>query len=128
MSRTSSMAETNLDVIKRQKNAERKRYRLKRKMELVQQAPIDSETELEKKRKKAEYAKEYRLKRKLEMEQRAGKKRNPRHSFHLTVEASDHVYVLRQTYACHMDLPATKYNRYVKWYVKQIRATCIRLP
>jgi len=37
-------------------------------MELEQQAPIDSETELEK-RKKAEYAKQYRMKRKLEMEQ-----------------------------------------------------------
>ena len=43
------MAETNLDAIKKQKNAEYyKRYRLKRKMKMQQQAPTTSEAEPEK--------------------------------------------------------------------------------
>ena len=46
---TTSMAETNLDAIKKQKNAEySKRYRLKRKMKIQQQAPTTSEAEPEK--------------------------------------------------------------------------------
>ena len=40
------MAETNLDAIRKQKNAEySKRYRLKRKMKMQQQAPTTSEAE-----------------------------------------------------------------------------------
>ena len=43
------MAETNLDAIRKQKNAEYfKRYRLKRKMKMQQQAPTTSEAEPEK--------------------------------------------------------------------------------
>ena len=43
------MAETNLDAIRKQKNAEySKRYRLKRKMKMQQQAPTSSEAEPEK--------------------------------------------------------------------------------
>ena len=43
---TTSKAETNLDAIKKQKNAEySKRYRLKRKMKMQQQAPTTSEAE-----------------------------------------------------------------------------------
>jgi len=43
------MAETNLDAIRKQKNAEYcKRYQLKRKMKMQQQAPETSEAELEK--------------------------------------------------------------------------------
>jgi hypothetical protein len=70
------MAETNLDAIRKQKNAEySKRYRLKRKMQ--QQAPITSEAE-----------------------------QNYKYSFCLMVQATDHVYVLPRTYTCHTDLPA----------------------
>jgi len=43
------MVETNLDAIKKQKNAEYfKRYRLKRKIKMQQQAPTTSEAEPEK--------------------------------------------------------------------------------
>jgi len=43
------MAETNLDAIRKQKNAEySKRYRLKQKMQMQQQAPTTSEAEPEK--------------------------------------------------------------------------------
>jgi len=43
------MTETNLDAIRKQKNAEySKRYRLKRKMKMQQQAPTTSEAEPEK--------------------------------------------------------------------------------
>jgi len=43
------MAETSLDAIRKQKNAEySKRYRLKRKMKMQQQAPTTSEAEREK--------------------------------------------------------------------------------
>ena len=46
---TTSMAKTNLDAIRKQKNAEySKRYRLKRKMKMQQQAPTTSEAETEK--------------------------------------------------------------------------------
>jgi len=46
---TTRMAETNLDAIRKQKNAEySKRYRLKRKMKMQQQAPATSEAEPEK--------------------------------------------------------------------------------
>ena len=46
---TTSMAETNLDATRKQKNAEySKRYRLKRKMKMQQQAPTTSEAEPEK--------------------------------------------------------------------------------
>jgi len=46
---TTSMAETNLDAIRKQKNAEySKKYRLKRKMKMQQQAPTTSEAEPEK--------------------------------------------------------------------------------
>ena len=46
---TTSMAETNLDAFRKQKNAEySKRYRLKRKMKMQQQAPTTSEAEPEK--------------------------------------------------------------------------------
>ena len=46
---TTSIAETNLDAIRKQKNAKySKRYRLKRKMKMQQQAPTTSEAEPEK--------------------------------------------------------------------------------
>ena len=46
---TTSMAETNLDAIRKQNNAEySKRYRLKRKMQMQQQAPTTSEAEPDK--------------------------------------------------------------------------------
>ena len=46
---TTSMAETNLDAIRKQKNAEySKRYRLKRKIKMQQQAPTTPEAEPEK--------------------------------------------------------------------------------
>ena len=49
MSCTTSMAETNLDAIRKQKNAGySKRYRLKRKMQMQQQAPTTSKAEPEK--------------------------------------------------------------------------------
>jgi len=66
-----SMADTDIDVIRKQKKAERnKRYRLKRKMEMQQQASTTSQTELAKsKRRKSEYDKQHQLKRKIEMQQ-----------------------------------------------------------
>jgi hypothetical protein len=64
--------ETGIDAVKKQKNAEySKRYRLKRKLLIQQQASTASETELVQKQQKAEDAKQYRLKRKLLMQQRA---------------------------------------------------------
>jgi hypothetical protein len=43
------MAETSLDALRKQKNAEYyKRYRLKRKMKMQQQAPTTSQAEREK--------------------------------------------------------------------------------
>jgi hypothetical protein len=67
------MADTGIDAVKKQKNAEYcKRYRLKRKLLIQEQASTSSKSELaEKQKKKAEYAKQYRLKRKLLMQQRA---------------------------------------------------------
>jgi len=66
-----SMADTDIDAIRKQKRAERNKwYRLKCKMEMQQQASTSSETELaEIKRKKSEYNKQYQLKRKNEMQQ-----------------------------------------------------------
>ena len=65
-----SMADTDIDAIRKQKKAERnKRYRLKRKMEMQQEASTTSETELAKgKRRKSEYGKQHQLKRKTEMQ------------------------------------------------------------
>jgi hypothetical protein len=58
------MADTDIDAVKKRKNAERiKQYRLKRK--LLLQASTSTEIELVEKQQKAEYAKHYRLKRKL---------------------------------------------------------------
>jgi uncharacterized protein VirK/YbjX len=46
---TASIAETSLDAIRKQKKAEySKRYRLKRKMKMQQQAPTTSEAEPDK--------------------------------------------------------------------------------
>jgi len=66
-----SMADIDIDAIRKQKKAERnKRYRLKRKIEMQQQASTTSETELAKsKRRKSEYDKQHQLKRKIEMQQ-----------------------------------------------------------
>jgi len=66
-----SMADINIDAIRKQTKAERnKRYRLKRKMEMQQQASTISETELAKsKRRKSEYDKQHQLNRKIEMQQ-----------------------------------------------------------
>jgi hypothetical protein len=51
------MADTDIDAVKKQKNAEyNKQYRLKHK--LLQQASISTETELAEKEKKAEYDKQ----------------------------------------------------------------------
>jgi hypothetical protein len=82
------MADTGIDAVKRQKNAEYcKRYRLKRKLLMQQQTSTSSESELaEKRKKKAEYCKQYRLKRKLQMQQQASfrrscKKVNSRYKF-----------------------------------------------
>jgi len=78
---TTSMAETNLDAIRKQKNAEySKRYRLKRKWKCNSKRP-----QLQKPNQK-----------------------NYKYSFCLMVQASDHVYVLQRTYTCYTDLPAKK--------------------
>jgi ribosomal protein S8E len=65
------MADTVIDAVKKQKNAEyAKQYRLRRKFLLQQQPSTSSESELaEKRKKKAEYSKQYRLKRKLLLQQ-----------------------------------------------------------
>jgi hypothetical protein len=67
------MADTDIDAVKKQKNAKRiKQYRLKRKFLMQRQASTSSETELVQKQKKAEqYNKQYRLKRKLQLQQQA---------------------------------------------------------
>jgi hypothetical protein len=63
--RVTSMADTDIDAVIKQKKAEYdKQYRLKRK--LLLQASTSTETELAEKQKKAEYDKQYRLKRKLQ--------------------------------------------------------------
>jgi hypothetical protein len=62
------MADTDIDAVKKRKNAERiKQYRLKRKL------LTSTETELAEKQKKVEYDKQYRLKRKLFLQQQASK-------------------------------------------------------
>ena len=67
--RATSMADTDNDAIKKQKKAEYDRqYRLKRKLQMQQQASTSSATHI-KKKSRAEYMKQYRLKRKLEMQQ-----------------------------------------------------------
>jgi hypothetical protein len=66
------MANTDIDAVKKRKNAERiKQYRLKRQLLMQRQASTSTETELAEKQKKAEYDKQYRLKRKLQMQQQA---------------------------------------------------------
>jgi hypothetical protein len=60
------MADTDIDAIKKRKNAERKKqYRLKRKL------LTSTETELAEKQKKAECDKQYSMKLKLQMQQQA---------------------------------------------------------
>jgi hypothetical protein len=57
------MADTDIDAVKKRKNAERKKqYRLKRKL------LTSTETELAEKQKKAEYDKQYSMKRKFLMQ------------------------------------------------------------
>jgi hypothetical protein len=64
--RVTSMADTDIDAVKKRKNAEHiKQYRLKRKL------LISTETELAEKQKKAEYVKQYSMKRKFLMQQQA---------------------------------------------------------
>jgi hypothetical protein len=58
MRHVTSMADTGINAVKKQKNAEYcKRYRLKCKLLIQQQASTSSETELVQKQQKAEYAK-----------------------------------------------------------------------
>jgi hypothetical protein len=58
MRRVTSMADTGIDAVKKQKNAKYcKWYRLKRKLLIQQQASTPSETELVQKQQKAEYSK-----------------------------------------------------------------------
>jgi len=65
------MADTNIDAIKKQKKAEYDRqYRLKRKLQMQQQASTSSATHIDKKS-RAEYMKEYWLKRTLGMQLQA---------------------------------------------------------
>jgi hypothetical protein len=64
--RVTSMADTDIDAVKKRKNAERiKRYRLKHKL------LTSTETGLAGKQKKAEYDKQYSMKRKFLMQQQA---------------------------------------------------------
>jgi hypothetical protein len=57
--RVTSMTDTDIDAIKKRKNAERiKQYRLKRKLLMQRQASTSTETKLDKKQKKAEYNKQ----------------------------------------------------------------------
>jgi hypothetical protein len=64
--RVTSMADTDIDAVKKRKNAESiKQYRLKRKL------LTSTETELAEKQKKAEYDKKYSMKRKFLMQQQA---------------------------------------------------------
>jgi hypothetical protein len=66
------MADTDIDAVRKRKNAERiKQYRLKRKLLMQRQASTSTETELAEKQKKAEYDKQYRMKRKFLMQQQA---------------------------------------------------------
>jgi hypothetical protein len=64
--RVTSMADTEIDAVKKRKNAERiKQYRLKYKL------LTSTETELAEKQKKAEYDKQYSINRKFLMQQQA---------------------------------------------------------
>jgi hypothetical protein len=64
--RVTSMADTDVDAVKKRKNAEStKQYRLKRKL------LTSTETELAKKQKKAECDKQYTMERKFLMQQQA---------------------------------------------------------
>jgi hypothetical protein len=66
------MADTGIDAVKKQRNAEyAKQYRMKRKLLMQQQTSTSSEPQLAENQKKAEYAKQYRLKRKLLIQQQA---------------------------------------------------------
>jgi hypothetical protein len=66
------MADTGIDAVKKQRNAEyAKQYRMKRKLLLQQQTYASSETQFAEKQKKVQYAKQYRLKRKLLIQQQA---------------------------------------------------------
>jgi hypothetical protein len=66
------MADTDIDAVKKRKNAECiKQYRLKRKLLMQRQASTSTEIELAEKQKKAEYDKQYRMKRKFLMQQQA---------------------------------------------------------
>jgi hypothetical protein len=57
------MANTDIDAVKKKKNAERnKQYRLKHKLLMQRQASTSKEKELAEKQKKAEYDKQYRMK------------------------------------------------------------------
>jgi hypothetical protein len=56
--RVTSMANTDIDAVKKRKDVERiKQYRLKRKLLMQQQASTSTETELAEKQNKAEYDK-----------------------------------------------------------------------
>ena len=69
--RATSMADTNIYAIKEQKKAEYDRqHRLKRKLQMQQQASTSSATHIDKKS-RAEYMKEYRLKHTLGMQLQA---------------------------------------------------------
>jgi hypothetical protein len=116
------MADTGIDAVKRQRNAEyAKQYRMKRKLLLQQQTSTSSETQLAEKQKKAEYDKQYRLKRKLLIQQQAStsseielvrKKKKKKVNLYLPslrMKVPDHVYVLGHSYTCHTLI---KYNRY----------------
>jgi hypothetical protein len=66
------MADTGIDDVKKQRNAEcAKQYRMKRKLLMQQQTYASSEPQFAEKQKKAEYDKQYRLKRKLLIQQQA---------------------------------------------------------
>jgi hypothetical protein len=66
------MADTGIDAVKKQRNAEHaKQYRMKRKLLMQQQTSTSSEPQLAEKQEKAEYDKQYRLKRKLLIKQQA---------------------------------------------------------
>jgi hypothetical protein len=66
------MANTGIDAVKKQRNAEyAKQYSMKRKLLMQQQVFTSSEPQMAEKQKKAEYAKQYRLKRKLLIQQQA---------------------------------------------------------
>jgi hypothetical protein len=64
------MANTGIDDVKKQRNAEyAKQYRMKCKLLMQQHTSTSSEPQMAEKQKKAEYDKQYRLKRKLIQQQ-----------------------------------------------------------